>query len=159
MKRKSKELKKIQGTDRGDRDRGVVLKFEGDIPDPVIKLRKVAKDWYYVICDHLIEVDGFLSPDALTVAQFCKALDLYIQVANRLKTGSDCIQTFKNGASNISGDFTSFSKLSTMLRELGPQIGIGIKSRQNVSQFVSNQLTLNLGGNDEWQELLTIHKK
>ena len=154
MRRKSDEVKELQGTSRTDRKYDTLSGLT-EIPRCPIKLQSRGKKLYKIICEHLIEVDGMLAPDTILVAMFCKTAELWFESCDRLNSLDDCVQYFKNGTSNVSAEFTAFQKLQKDLRDLASQLAIGINSRKTIPQFINNQLQFNFG--DQWAGMPTIH--
>jgi len=66
---------------------------------------------------------------------------MYIKVRTKLKKPEDCVEQYKNG-SNINGYFTLRKQLRQELKDLMPDLAIGIKSREKVNIYVNAQLGL-----------------
>lgn len=105
---------------------------------------------YYDLCGELEADKAFLARDYLIVMQLCKLYDLYIQGAAQIKSFDDCVEHYKNG-SNVSGIFTAFNRIQQMMLQLYPQMGIGLKSRQTITQYINNQLSIDFPA-DPWKE-------
>jgi len=111
------------------------------IPKPPFPLTLEAAKFYYDICNYLISDQAFFAQDFVAVALFCDSLDMYIKVRTKLKKPEDCVEQYKNG-SNINGYFTLRKQLRQELKDLMPDLAIGIKSREKVNIYVNAQLGL-----------------
>ena len=105
---------------------------------------------YNDISRELNDDKAFLSRDHLIVMQLCKLYDLYIEGAKQIRSFDDCVEHYKNG-SNVTGVFTAWSRIQQMMIQLYPQMGIGLKSRQTITQYINNQLSIDFGA-DPWKE-------
>jgi len=145
MKMTSIEDKEAQGTSRSDRNnQSAATKFEGRIPRPQIKLNRRAKKMYKHIVEIAIEDEAFKIQDAYLIADFCFWRELYLQGTEVVNDFEKCYERYEKG-SNVTGAFTVLCRVHDKMKEHFPDLGIGNKARQNITQYV-NQITIPFDG-------------
>lgn len=95
-----KEIKKLQGTYRADRDKGV-LQFEKvtEIPKPPTHLTNTARRLWREITDILISVNVLEVIDLHQVAMLCEELATYYEMNKIIKKQKT--YTYVNGSGNL----------------------------------------------------------
>ena len=125
---------------------------------PLVPLNAKANKLYKSLIAELEKEGSFMERDYLLISQLCKIIELYIEATERIRSIDDCVEEYKNG-SNVSGLFTVWNRLQEKMIQIYPQIGIGMKARQRMTQYINNQLSL-FENYDPWQahadEIVTI---
>tara|TARA_B100000497_G_scaffold27681_1_gene32530 strand:- start:47 stop:556 length:510 start_codon:yes stop_codon:yes gene_type:complete len=141
MRVTSIEEKEAQGTSRSDRNNETTAtRYEGKIPRPQMALNRRAKKMYKDIVKIAIEDEAFKIQDAYLIADFCFWRELYLQGTEKVPDFDQCYETYEKG-SNVTGQFTVLCRVHDKMKEHFPDLGIGNKARQNITQYV-NQITI-----------------
>lgn len=109
------------------------------LPNPIAKLNLNTdqKYWYNYFGQQLIESKKLTKPDLIHLHRLAKSIDYYIQaekhIAERGFHGG-LIQTFKGGATNVSGYVTIRKEMLRELDELSKHFGFSFKDRQKIKE-------------------------
>lgn len=137
----SRETKEAQGTSRADRNNtSAATKYSGKIPRPQMALNRRAKKMYKDIVAIAIQDEAFKIQDAYLIADFCFWRELYLQGTEKVVDFDDCYEKYDKG-SNVTGAFTVLCKVHEKMQKHFPDLGIGNKARQTITQYV-NQITI-----------------
>lgn len=109
------------------------------LPSPLAKfnLSKDQKYWYKYFGDQLVSSGRLTKPDLTHLHRLAKTVDYYVQAENKIdELGYDggLIQTFKGGATNVSGHLTLREKMIKDLDDLSKHFGFSFKDRSKLTE-------------------------
>lgn len=104
------------------------------LPKPLSKfsLTKDQEYWWNFFGQQLVDSKKMTKPDLIQLSRLSKSVDYYLQAENEIaKNGYDggLIQTFKGGATNVSGHVTVREKMLKEIDELSKHFGFSFKDR------------------------------
>jgi P27 family predicted phage terminase small subunit len=146
--------KKAKGTYRPDREipEGEVSDFIDGLPVPPSywKLSPRVKKIYREIGNQLVQEKMLKSFDKYALIMLATAVDEYITMSEiiqdkeAVKRGSGMIQTFKNGTSNVSTEFTVRERAFKTILQVSGKFGMTVRDRlsMNLKKAESGQLNL-----------------
>lgn len=107
------------------------------LPAPSLKfnLSKEQKYWYEYFGQQLVDTKKLTKPDLIHLHQLATSVDYYIQAENEIKAKGfhgGLIQTFKGGATNVSGYVTIREKMIKEINELSKHFGFSFKDRHKL---------------------------
>lgn len=107
------------------------------LPSPISRfnLSKEQKYWYDFFGQQLVETKKLTKPDLIHLHQLATSVDYYIQAEAKIREkGFDggLIQTFKGGATNVSGYVTIREKMIKEINELSKHFGFSFKDRSKL---------------------------
>lgn len=107
------------------------------LPAPLAKMSLTTeqKYWYEYFGKQLIETGKLTKPDLLHLHQLATSVDYYIQAENQIRKQGfhgGLIQTFKGGATNVSGYVTIREKMIKEINELSKHFGFSFRDRQKL---------------------------
>jgi P27 family predicted phage terminase small subunit len=112
------------------------------------ELSKDQKYWYEYFGQQLVDTKKLTKPDLIHLHQLATSVDYYIQAEQAIRErGFDggLIQTFKGGATNVSGYVTIREKMIKEINDLSKHFGFSFKDRSkliDVSKTDENQTDL-----------------
>jgi P27 family predicted phage terminase small subunit len=101
-------------------------------PNSKFELSKEQKYWYEYFGQQLIDTQKLTKPDLIHLHQLATSVDYYIQAENEIRDKGfhgGLIQTFKGGATNVSGYVTIREKMIKEINELSKHFGFSFKDR------------------------------
>lgn len=101
-------------------------------PNSKFELSKEQKYWYEYFGQQLIDTQKLTKPDLIHLHQLATSVDYYIQAENEIRNKGfhgGLIQTFKGGATNVSGYVTIREKMIKEINELSKHFGFSFKDR------------------------------
>jgi P27 family predicted phage terminase small subunit len=104
-------------------------------PNAKFELTKDQEYWYKYFGQQLVDTRKLTKPDLLHLHQLATSVDYYIQAEQKIrKLGFDggLIQTFKGGATNVSGYVTIREKMIKEINELSKHFGFSFKDRSKL---------------------------
>lgn len=110
-------------------------------PNSKFDLSKEQKYWYEYFGQQLIDTRKLTKPDLIHLHQLATSVDYYIQAEQEIRKKGfhgGLIQTFKGGATNVSGFVTIREKMIKEINELSKHFGFSFKDR---SKLVDNKET------------------
>lgn len=110
-------------------------------PNSKFDLSKEQKYWYEYFGQQLIDTRKLTKPDLIHLHQLATSVDYYIQAEQEIRKQGfhgGLIQTFKGGATNVSGFVTIREKMIKEINELSKHFGFSFKDR---SKLVDNKET------------------
>jgi len=135
--KKSKSLKAVQGTLRGDRD--ITPKAStidrSEFPEPVLTLNERAQFFYDLTVDHLNSASVLYAVDAMLLSVLAKNIDIMVQAADQIQDLDDVVQEFDSGATNITGTFTAFERAVKNVLTLSSKLGLSPADREKLMSF------------------------
>lgn len=123
---------------KGDGELAVVNKNLYEIlkklpaPNSKFELSKEQKYWYEYFGQQLVDTQKLTKPDLIHLHQLATSVDYYIQAENEIRKQGfhgGLIQTFKGGATNVSGFVTIREKMIKEVNELSKHFGFSFKDR------------------------------
>lgn len=107
------------------------------LPLPISKfnLSKDQKYWYNYFGQQLVDTKKLTKPDLIHLHRLATSVDYYIQAEEKINSlGFDggLIQTFKGGATNVSGFVTIREKMLKDIDELSKHFGFSFKDRSKL---------------------------
>lgn len=114
-------------------------------PNSKFCLTKDQEYWYKYFGQQLIDTRKLTKPDLIHLHQLATSVDYYIQAENEIKEKGfhgGLIQTFKGGATNVSGFVTIREKMIKEINELSKHFGFSFKDRSKLidsKQPIENQ--------------------
>jgi len=107
------------------------------LPSPNSKfcLSKDQEYWYKYFGQQLIDTRKLTKPDLIHLHQLATSVDYYIQAEIEIKAKGfhgGLIQTFKGGATNVSGYVTIREKMIKEINELSKHFGFSFKDRSKL---------------------------
>lgn len=108
------------------------------LPAPLARfnLSKDQKYWYKYFGEQLVSSGRLTKPDLVHLHRLATTVDYYVQAEEKItEKGYDggLIQTFKGGATNVSGHFTLREKMIKDLDELSKHFGFSFKDRSKLT--------------------------
>ncbi|WP_281321992.1 P27 family phage terminase small subunit [Flavobacterium aestivum] len=110
------------------------------LPAPISKFN-LSKDqmfWYKFFGQQLVDTKKLTKPDLIHLHRLAKSVDYYIQAEEKISDlGFDggLIQTFKGGATNVSGYVTIREKMIKEIDELSKHFGFSFKDRSKLVEI------------------------
>lgn len=109
------------------------------LPAPIAKLKLSVdqKYWYNYFGQQLIDSKKLTKPDLIHLHRLAKSVDYYIQAEKHISEKGfhgGLIQTFKGGATNVSGYVTIRKEMLRELDELSKHFGFSFKDRQKIKE-------------------------
>jgi len=104
-------------------------------PNSKFELSKEQKYWYEYFGQQLIDTQKLTKPDLIHLHQLATSVDYYIQAENEIRKQGfhgGLIQTFKGGATNVSGYVTIREKMIKEINELSKHFGFSFKDRSKL---------------------------
>ena len=101
-------------------------------PNSKFELSKEQKYWYEYFGQQLVDTQKLTKPDLIHLHQLATSVDYYIQAENEIRKKGfhgGLIQTFKGGATNVSGYVTMREKMIKEINELSKHFGFSFKDR------------------------------
>lgn len=113
------------------------------LPKPLEKfqLNDDQKYWYKYFGQQLIDSKKLTKPDLIHLHRLAKSVDYYMQAEIEIdKRGfqGGLIQTFKGGATNVSGYVTIREKMLKDIDELSKHFGFSFKDRNKLNEQKEN---------------------
>lgn len=107
------------------------------LPEPSSKfsLSKDQKYWYQYFGQQLVDTKKLTKPDLIHLHQLATSVDYYIQAENEIRDKGfygGLIQTFKGGATNVSGFVTIREKMIKEINDLSKHFGFSFKDRSKL---------------------------
>lgn len=107
------------------------------LPSPIakFKLSTDQKYWYNYFGQQLIDSKKLTKPDLIHLHRLAKSVDYYIQAEMHISEEGfhgGLVQTFKGGATNVSGYVTIREKMLRDIDELSKHFGFSFKDRQKI---------------------------
>lgn len=99
------------------------------------ELSKEQKYWYEYFGQQLVDTKKLTKPDLIHLHQLATSVDYYIQAEQAIRErGFDggLIQTFKGGATNVSGYVTIREKMIKEINDLSKHFGFSFKDRSKL---------------------------
>lgn len=120
------------------------------LPAPLTKMGLTTdqKYWYEYFGKQLIDSGKLTKPDLIHLHQLATSVDYYIQAEKEIKKKGfhgGLIQTFKGGATNVSGYVTIREKMIREINELSKHFGFSFRDRQKLKAETpgeGNQMSL-----------------
>ncbi|MCG9792501.1 P27 family phage terminase small subunit [Flavobacterium algicola] len=122
-------------------------------PSSKFELNDDQKYWYKYFGQQLVDTKKLTKPDLIHLHQLATSVDYYIQAEKKIREkGFDggLIQTFKGGATNVSGYVTIREKMIKEINELSKHFGFSFKDR---SKLVEQKQQVNPQG-DLFEEFI-----
>jgi len=134
---KSKELKKIEGTLRPDRDRVPNKRTlaTSQLPSPQLELQEKGTELFKALCIHLNDAGVLWQVDAMLLSMYCKNWELLQEASDSISRIDDLVQEFDNGVIQISPALTVFEKLSKTVMSIGGKLGLSPADREKLASF------------------------
>lgn len=110
-------------------------------PNSKFNLTKDQEYWYKYFGQQLIDTRKLTKPDLIHLHQLATSIDYYIQAENQIKAKGfqgGLIQTFKGGATNVSGYVTIREKMIKEINELSKHFGFSFKDRSKLVEPKQN---------------------
>lgn len=104
-------------------------------PNSRFGLTKDQKYWYEYFGQQLVDTKKLTKPDLIHLHQLATSVDYYLRAEERIRIkGFDggLIQTFKGGATNVSGYVTIREKMIKEINELSKHFGFSFKDRSKL---------------------------
>jgi len=104
-------------------------------PNSKFDLSKEQKYWYEYFGQQLIDTRKLTKPDLIHLHQLATSVDYYIQAEQEIRKQGfhgGLIQTFKGGATNVSGFVTIREKMIKEINELSKHFGFSFKDRSKL---------------------------
>lgn len=104
-------------------------------PNSKFELSKEQKYWYEYFGQQLVDTQKLTKPDLIHLHQLATSVDYYIQAENEIRKKGfhgGLIQTFKGGATNVSGFVTIREKMIKEINELSKHFGFSFKDRSKL---------------------------
>lgn len=104
-------------------------------PNSKFELSKEQKYWYEYFGQQLVDTQKLTKPDLIHLHQLATSVDYYIQAENEIRKQGfhgGLIQTFKGGATNVSGFVTIREKMIKEINELSKHFGFSFKDRSKL---------------------------
>lgn len=107
------------------------------LPSPISKFN-LSKDqiyWYKYFGQQLVDTKKLTKPDLIHLHRLASSVDYYVQAEakiNDLGFEGGLIQTFKGGATNVSGYVTIREKMIKDIDELSKHFGFSFKDRSKL---------------------------
>ena len=105
------------------------------VPSSKFNLTKDQKYWYEYFGQQLVDTKKLTKPDLIHLHQLATSIDYYIQAENKIREkgfNGGLIQTFKGGATNVSGYVTIREKMIKEINELSKHFGFSFKDRHKL---------------------------
>lgn len=112
------------------------------------ELSKDQKYWYEYFGQQLVDTKKLTKPDLIHLHQLATSVDYYIQAEQAIREKGfhgGLIQTFKGGATNVSGYVTIREKMIKEINDLSKHFGFSFKDRSklvDVAKTDENQTDL-----------------
>lgn len=110
------------------------------LPSPISKFN-LSKDqvfWYKFFGQQLVDTKKLTKPDLIHLHRLATSVDYYVQAESKInELGFDggLIQTFKGGATNVSGYVTIREKMTRDIDELSKHFGFSFKDRSKLVEI------------------------
>ncbi|MDM1514632.1 P27 family phage terminase small subunit [Myroides odoratimimus] len=109
------------------------------LPAPIAKfnLSKDQKYWYKYFGEQLVSSGRLTKPDLVHLHRLATTIDYYIQAEAEINSRGfqgGLIQTFKGGATNVSGYVTVREKMIKDLDDLSKHFGFSFKDRSKLTE-------------------------
>ena len=104
-------------------------------PNSKFSLNKDQKYWYEYFGQQLVDTGRLTKPDLFHLHQLATSVDYYLQAELKIRElGFDggLVQTFKGGATNVSGYVTIREKMIKEINELSKHFGFSFKDRSKL---------------------------
>jgi P27 family predicted phage terminase small subunit len=104
-------------------------------PNSKFELSDDQKYWYKYFGQQLVDTKKLTKPDLIHLHQLATSVDYYIQAENKIREkgfNGGLIQTFKGGATNVSGYVTIREKMIKEINELSKHFGFSFKDRSKL---------------------------
>ncbi|WP_369616931.1 P27 family phage terminase small subunit [Flavobacterium sp. CFS9] len=110
------------------------------LPKPIaeLNLSKEQLFWYKFFGQQLVDTKKLTKPDLIHLHRLAKSVNYYVQAENKIaELGYDggLIQTFKGGATNVSGHITVREKMIKEIDELSKHFGFSFKDRSKLVEM------------------------
>lgn len=121
-------------------------------------LTKEQKYWYKYFGEMLVATKKLVKPDLLHLHRLSRSVDYYLQAEEKIQAlgyEGGLIQTFKGGATNISGHVTIREKMLKEIDQLSKHFGFSFLDRKKLAAETStpeNQISLF----DEFKSLKSV---
>jgi len=103
-------------------------------PEPQGYLNDTAKEYYYLICEHLDSAEALEDIDSFGLSQMAMDLWMFHEAANLIKKEGP-VQITQNGYSQITGHFTVLEKCKASFLKYSQKFGLSPKDRELMKQF------------------------
>ena len=109
------------------------------LPAPIasMKLSTQQKYWYKYFGDQLIDSNKLTTPDLIHLHTLATSVDYYVQAENEIRKKGfqgGLIQTFKGGATNVSGYVTIREKMIKDIDRLSKHFGFSFSDRSKLKE-------------------------
>jgi phage terminase small subunit len=131
--RKTITLKKVQGTERPERQPVPLKKIGTVIPDPVFEFTPEERDVYNQLATHLQDYELLHTVDAVGLSTLTKNIMIMKWTADQLRGPDDVVQHFDNGTSNVSGIYTAYTKAQQSFTQLMSKWGLSPVDREKIA--------------------------
>ena len=140
--KKADSEKELQGTAKEERKKTSKVTVLKRIPKPAFELELEAKKIFRETCKLMIQEKVLTALDVRAVTMFAFIYSQFIVAKNNLiRVGM--VQEYKSGATNVSGHFTVFNKLNSMVNKYFIALGLTPKHREIINAYS------NVGQDDE----------
>lgn len=132
-------LKVIKGDGEEKKVNANLYEILKKLPAPIVKMKLTVdqKYWYNYFGTQLIESEKITKPDLIHLHRLSTSVDYYIQAENEIRKKGfhgGLIQTFKGGATNVSGYVTIREKMLKDIDELSKHFGFSFKDRSKLQE-------------------------
>ena len=131
--RKTIQLKKVQGTERPERQPLPMKRVGTIIPEPIFDFTPEERQVYNTLAMHLQEYDLLHTVDAVGLSTLTKNVVIMKWCADQLRGPDDVIQVFDNGTSNVSGMYSAYTKAQTSFTQLMSKWGLSPVDREKIA--------------------------
>ncbi|MGB0443317.1 MAG: P27 family phage terminase small subunit [Flavobacteriaceae bacterium] len=138
---KTEEQKKLEGTNRKDRDKKTIVAALEKVPLLPRFLKDVATDRqvkiYKFTCKMLVEAGALTKLDTVAVFNYAVALDVYLCAVEALnKNGA--VQVYKSKATALSGYMNAYNSSFNALNKQENNLGLNIYKRERIKTFLES---------------------
>lgn len=106
-------------------------------PNSKFELTKDQEYWYKYFGQQLVDTKKLTKPDLIHLHQLATSVDYYIQAEREIRKHGfhgGVVQTFKGGATNVSGFITAREKMIKEINELSKHFGFSFKDRSKLAE-------------------------
>ena len=138
MSRKKTTTEKVKtGTIRADRVKKLAAPDMTGLPEPTADLSADEMKMYTRLCKHLQSRDVLFDADAAILTAAAVAI---VQNRKAIQALHDAgpIQYFDNGTRNVSPEYSTFEKTTSLIARLSKSLGLDPKSRQDMTAFLDS---------------------
>lgn len=136
MRKESETMKAIKGTGRADRVKSAPSVVD-EMPAKKTFVPTKGKKLYNELVEYLNEHEALAHVDSYLISIVAHSYQLFEKYAKHCNKLDGCIQTFANGTSNISPEYTVLKTERKFLMDSFSQLGIGQQSREKILAFIN----------------------